>query len=362
MSDTLVIVGQLDAGIGRHVINYFKYVNPHAILVTDVNKSDPNFVLLLRERDVRVIDISIGKKPSPKDFFNIVKLFLNVWRLDVNVIIGHGSKGGLYSRLLKICKPNAKTFYAPHGGVLHYPSNSLTGKIYFFIERALLRLTTKIIFESSYSKEQYFSKIQNLKNHQFSMISNCIDTHQINTKRFTQDNKSPIIRICCAAQLRDLKGIDILIDALGRSTLQSNEFVCDIYGDGSLDDISRYQTQIDLYGLNGVVNLCGVKNILRLYADYDVYIQPSRFESFGLAAMEAYFAGCQLILSDTGGLAANFKSISNAKFFRSGSVEALITCLDTFELDRSNEPDPEFFCRFTPEAFTEKYLGALQSE
>ena len=50
-------------------------------------------------------------------------------------------------------------FYAPHGGSLHYDPGSLSGRIYFTVERALERLTDGLIHVSAYEAETYRRKV-----------------------------------------------------------------------------------------------------------------------------------------------------------------------------------------------------------
>lgn len=73
-----------------------------------------------------------------------------------------------------------------------------------------------------------------------------------------------------------------------------------------------------------------------LYAAATVYAQPSRFETFGLAALEAYVSGCAMALSD--GMAA--RSIFEARFF---SPEDPSACAEAVEaqakLARRPRPD-----------------------
>ena len=50
-------------------------------------------------------------------------------------------------------------FYAPHGGSLHYDTASLSGRVYFAVERALERLTDGLIHVSAYEAETYRRKV-----------------------------------------------------------------------------------------------------------------------------------------------------------------------------------------------------------
>ena len=66
-------------------------------------------------------------------------------RLGIDVIHGHGAKGGAYSRLvaraLKRSGSDVASCYTPHGGSLHYSPTSVGGRIYMQLERQLAGAT-----------------------------------------------------------------------------------------------------------------------------------------------------------------------------------------------------------------------------
>src|ERR1700724_486513 len=62
-----------------------------------------------------------------------------------DVVHGHGAKGGAYARL---AGSRALRAYTPHGGSLHFDPRTPIGFVYLTLERALLRRTDLILFES----------------------------------------------------------------------------------------------------------------------------------------------------------------------------------------------------------------------
>src|ERR1700751_3690499 len=69
-----------------------------------------------------------------------------------DVVHGHGAKGGAYARL---AGTRALRAYTPHGGSLHFDPRTPIGFVYVTLERALLRRTDLILFESVYAREIY---------------------------------------------------------------------------------------------------------------------------------------------------------------------------------------------------------------
>jgi hypothetical protein len=110
MTKSIIIVGQLEAGIGRHVKNYCQYVNSNVIVITDVTKSDKLFIDELLHYDVEIIDLSISKQPGLGDLLNIIKIYFKLKNQKPNTVIGHGAIGGLYARLLGLLISNTRSF------------------------------------------------------------------------------------------------------------------------------------------------------------------------------------------------------------------------------------------------------------
>ncbi len=76
-----------------------------------------------------------------------------------------------------------------------------------------------------------------------------------------------------------------------------------IAGEGPIR--KRLEEKISDWGLEDVVELCGyVPDILAFYASLDVYVQPSKNEPFGLAALEAFRFGIPLVFTRGGFLPA----------------------------------------------------------
>ena len=210
-SQIVIIVGQLEAGIGRHVVDFIKYSYNDVVLITDLGASDDFLIEEISSRNITIFDLSIKKSPSLIDIKNVFRIRWLLRGYKALKIIGHGAKGGLYARLMKLFYPQrVYAYYIPHGGVLHYSKQTFYGRIFFCIEYFLSFLTKKVFFESNYSKNEYFRKIKCLNESKFKIIFNGIDFKLIK-KRHT-----PIkhLKICCVGQIRYLKGIDILLRAL----------------------------------------------------------------------------------------------------------------------------------------------------
>ena len=80
-------------------------------------------------------------------------------KLGVDVLHGHGAKGGAYARLaarkLKRKGMKVKVVYTPHGGSPHDSPTTLMGRLYVGAERRLAPFTDGFIFESVFAATRY---------------------------------------------------------------------------------------------------------------------------------------------------------------------------------------------------------------
>lgn len=114
------------------------------------------------------------------------------------------------------------------------------------------------------------------------------------------------------------KGVDVLDRAVGMLGCQSVS--AHLLGETVAPHGAVYTPQ-NLIS-HGRVERAEVDRWLRRAA---AYVAPSLYEPFGLAPLEAAFAGCALVLSDIG----SFRELWNgcATFFRPGDATALAECL-----------------------------------
>ena len=105
----------------------------------------------------------MARSIGPGDLPATLTVARHLARMQPDVVHAHGAKGGVYGRLAAAIERRkgrkVAAFYAPHGGSLHYDTGSLSGRIYFTVERALERLTDGLIHVSAYEAETYRRKV-----------------------------------------------------------------------------------------------------------------------------------------------------------------------------------------------------------
>src|SRR5262249_41883522 len=80
-------------------------------------------------------------------------------KLNIDVLHGHGAKGGVHARLARLWRHERVALNTPHGGVLNYKNGTLIGGFFRGIERAIGGMTDAYIFESGYARERFHQLI-----------------------------------------------------------------------------------------------------------------------------------------------------------------------------------------------------------
>lgn len=106
-------------------------------------------------------------------------------------------------------------------------------------------------------------------------------------------------RLVSVGSLSEQKGFEVAIKAVGGLHELVEEYI--IVGEG--DRRSELTQLVDLYGLQDIVRLVGWQDDVAHYLHQaDICVIPSKWEGFGLVAVEALSAGLPVVASDVPGL------------------------------------------------------------
>lgn len=242
--------------------------------------------------------VRMSRAIAPSDVFAFHAIRAHALGLGVDVLHGHGAKGGAYSRLvgasLKRMGRRVASCYTPHGGSLHYHPASVQGRIYMAAERYLARSSDALIFESAFSARRYADQVGS---------PGC--AMQVIPNGLTEDDFVPVCAGADAAdflfvgELRHLKGVDVLIDALA-VIAKERPVRAVIVGSGP--DAQAFKDRAAAAGLADAIQFPGAMPARQAFAMGRVLVVPSRAESFPYIVLEAGAAGLPMLATNVGGI------------------------------------------------------------
>ncbi|OKL43641.1 glycosyltransferase [Pseudovibrio exalbescens] len=323
----LKIVHCLRAPVGgalRHVLDLAREQSKQGHLVGLVCDSSTGGDVAEATLSAALADFALGihrfpmpRGLSPRDMTALWATLRIVRKLNPHVVHGHGAKGGVYARLAPALTPTPiKRVYSPHGGSLHYSRSTLIGKVYLTLEQMLRPMTDAVCFVSQSEKTSYQKKVG---------VPPRIS--QVVYNGLQEDEFAPIL---CAqdacdflfiGELRDLKGVDVLLRALKRLNERSSiPRTLVLVGDGP--DAESYQHQVKELGLEKHVFFAGrlpARDALKLGR---IGVLPSRAEAFPYVLLEILASGKPLVATATGGIPEVYRGHEQL-LVEAGNEEAL---------------------------------------
>jgi glycosyltransferase involved in cell wall biosynthesis len=239
------------------------------------------------------------RQVSPSDLRAARDLLRHVGALAPDVVHGHGSKGGVYGRLIGTWlgrkRPVAR-IYSPHGGSLHYSERSIEGRIYFAVERQLGRITDGIVHVSAYEAETYRRKV-GVPRAQAVVIRNGLRPDE-----FVPVVPNPDARdLLFLGMIRNLKGIDVFLQAIVRLREQHGRIVT-AHVIGQTTEMESYVELARAVGIGEQVEFHLPRPTREAFAMTRALVVPSRAESMPYVVLEAIAAGLPIVATNVGGV------------------------------------------------------------
>src|SRR5262245_18623083 len=180
-------------------------------------------------------DLALGltRIPMPRDLgaddlAAIDHVSQRVAETGANVLHGHGAKGGAYARLAR--HGHAVRVYTPHGGSLHYRWSTPAGLIYLTAVTVLKRRTDLFLFESEYGRKTFVTKIGNPgPDALMQVVHNGVAEVEFLPVKAALDATDLVF----VGELRMLKGVDLLIEAIATLARDGHRVTATIVGDGA---------------------------------------------------------------------------------------------------------------------------------
>ncbi|MGH6867202.1 MAG: glycosyltransferase family 4 protein [Methyloceanibacter sp.] len=246
-------------------------------------------------------------------------------KLDVDVLHGHGAKGGAYVRLagrkLKRKHKDMKIVYTPHGGSLHYSPVTPMGRLYLRAERNLAALTDGMIFECQFAASRY-GELIGQPPCPLRIVPNGLYRHEF-YESLLADDPADFVFI---GELRKLKGVDIFLEALAahQSIFPGRAIIV-----GRGPDEKHFKRLARRLGLSQRVYFSGPQPARMAFVRARCVVVPSRAESFPYIVLEAAAAQMPLIATSVGGIPEIVGDVG-MPLIPPGDVDALASQLRAF--------------------------------
>ncbi len=291
-------------------------------VVCDANSHDrltaPRLDALASHLTLGLHLVPMARQIGPRDYTAYRAVHALARGHAADILHGHGAKGGAYARLaahrLKQAGSAISGIYTPHGGSLHYAPHSPQGQLFKYLERILCKRSDAIIFESRFSERRFTARIGRP-----ACLSSVIP-NGLSQADFARHKPDPeAAEVLYVGEMRDLKGVDLLIDALSRLPAVRNVRAV-LVGDGP--DRRKYTDMVAARGLADRVKLPGSMPARDAFALGRLIVVPSRAESFPYIVLEAAAAQIPLIAANVGGI-PEIVAGTDATLLQPGDSEAL---------------------------------------
>lgn len=366
-SDPLRILHAVRAPVGgifRHILDLASgqierghHVGILADSLTGGERADAALAELAPKLKLGVHRIAIRREPHPADVLVWPQFSSLIRRLKPHVLHGHGAKAGVFIRA-KGYRPDMIRVYTPHGGSLHYGIDTLRGKIYAGLERALMDRTDLFLFESAFAQNTYQRMVGTPKN-----LVRCV-FNGVTAKEF-----DPLVMagdatdVVYVGEFRFIKGADILVEAIARLRAAGRPVTLTLAGDG--EETTALRALCETLKLGNAVRFIGHVQARHGFGQGRLLVVPSRGDSMPYVVIEAAAAGTPMIAANVGGIPEIFGPFTDglvAPNDPQALADAIAAALDAPERarERAKELRERVFQHFSQRAMVEGVLAGYR--
>jgi glycosyltransferase involved in cell wall biosynthesis len=220
-----------------------------------------------------------------------------------DVVHGHGAKGAAYVRLA-VGRGGPLRVYTPHGGSLHYRPGTPGAAFYMLLERLLKPRTDLFLFESSFIARLFEAKV-GIPDAPVRVVPNGLAPAEFAEVPMRADATD----LLYIGELRRLKGVDLLIDALASLRDNGMPLTATIVGDGR--NREELKQQVRQRGLDPAIRFFRPMPAREAFALGRLMVVPSRSESFPYIVLEAAAAAKPLVVTRVGGIPEMFGPLAD---------------------------------------------------
>jgi len=228
---------------------------------------------------------------------------------DYDVIHVHGVGAQLDYLALRKVAHGRPIILSTHGAIFHTPALRWLKLQYFYRLQPLILKRVDLVAACSPSDADLFKKISA----RVQLVENGVDIDKL--LALSMEEKVPA-RCLYVGRLAANKEIEALLRVFAGAKSRGANFELRIVGPAPPIERSRYEELALQAGLAGSVRFVGpvdADDLIKEYAAAAIFVSASRYEGFGISAIEARAAGCRLLLQRNDAFTALFGSDSETK-------------------------------------------------
>lgn len=292
----LEIIGDSSlAGAPRHLLSIVENLDMDKF---DIHVICPPGPLAGEIRNLRRhLDLDTIPMHSRLDLAAISKIRRAIKHLKPNIIHIHGTRAGSLGRLAAIGF-NIPVIYTEHLWTKQYRLSNRFLTFFHYAANWFLDLFTNLNIAVSGAVKEFLIESNISHEGKIKVIYNGIEPTKAQAKVFASDKE---IIIGTVGTLNLTKGIQFLIRALPKILPEFPQVKLEIVGEGPYKKKLMKETH-RLKLAKNIIFSGFVADVEKEMARWDIYIQPSISESFGLAIIQAMFVGLPVVATRAGGI------------------------------------------------------------
>lgn len=304
-----------------------------------------------------VYRLAIRREPHPVDSVTSLHFLRLARSLKLDVLHGHGAKAGAFVRMKRKSK-KAIRVYTPHGGSLHYPPGTLKGNVYARMERALMNRTDLFLFESGFARDTY-QRVIGKPDGLVRCVFNGVTASEFDPVPLAEEATDLVY----VGEFREIKGADLLIQAVARLRADGKPVTLTLAGDG--EETENLKALIAKLNLSNAVRFIGHVKARYGFSKGKLLVVPSRGDSMPYVVIEAGAAGIPMIAASVGGIPEIFGPHTDGLFV-ANSIGAMADAIETAlsDMDKTRERARELrervFVHFSQKAMVDGVLNGYR--
>lgn len=257
------------------------------------------------------------------------KVVAEIKRRKPSVIHIHSTFAGMFVRpVVAIFFPKITVVYCAHGWAWDRPDGRLAKTVVVAVERVLLRITDAVVCISRHDYEAALAA--KLEAKRLRVVLNGLSSKAPVSDRADSVWPPGVLRVLYVGRFDHQKGFDVLLNAarMLRRPISIVMAGAPVLGDARyIDLLEERDPKVILVGWQSPEGLAC------LFGSADVVVIPSRWEGFGLVALEAMRAGVAVVASRVGGLTEVVADGVTGVLVEPGSAKDLAAVLDCGDFD-----------------------------